>query len=129
MWTKGIPKSMSYAAAHNIIYMTHKNYGTCYTRDFGRNWIYLFGSSLDSSHNIAAVRSSTVASSALAATTNGTLTAFWSIEFSTNQKFMYVYVLEETSIPSHFPVVWLSDIPYYHNAILRSEINLPNSLS
>jgi hypothetical protein len=71
---------MSYSPAHNIIYVTNGYQGTFYTSDFGRNWTFLFRSSLGSSKDIAAVRSSTVASSALAATANGTLTAFWSIE-------------------------------------------------
>jgi hypothetical protein len=103
--------------------------GTYYSTNFGRNWMYLFGTSLDVSSNIAAVRSSTVASSALAATANDTLTAFWSIEFSTDQWFISVYVLEETSRKPYFSAVWMSFIRYYHDIVQRNEVNLPDSLT
>jgi hypothetical protein len=85
------PSYMSYSAAHNIIYVTSENSGTFYTRDFGRNWIFLFTSPLNTSKDIAAVRSSTVASSAFAASANGPLTAYWLIEqLSKDQWFISV---------------------------------------
>jgi hypothetical protein len=71
-----------------------------------------------------------VASSALAATANGTLTAFWLIEFSTNQWFISVYVLEETPVGKYyFSIVWMSFIPCYHDIVQRNEVNLPDSLT
>jgi hypothetical protein len=113
------PSYMSYS--NGIVYLTSEYYGTYSSNYSGHKWIPLFRSTLNSSRNIAAVRSSTVA---FPATANDALIVFWLIEFSKEQWFLSVYVLEETSANYHFSGGRMKYIPFSHGTIQRNEVNI-----